>query len=827
MAPEIADSDAESDIIAQEATHQDEQISPRATRRSGTVRDNATQHLSDFDSSSRKGTGSTDRLIRDIYQPTYDGAGDEDFPPSEYLNMGERGHNKRRAHSDAFGISPSGAEESTKKRAKTYGSKTRDVEPDLFCTGPPQMELQHNNSTRKSPDPAVSHRSASSNALSPSRVGRRERDRPRRVLSLMNAPQHITTSTSSMGGYQSIELDFRGGIDVNTNPFGTLSQLSTDDVELQENCPSASEQLNEMLDHFANPDIQTQMITSPVRQGTPIRPTVEPLSETERDGNSLAADPQGPSGVDEPSLKRRKTDGPTPSYADNVAQPRRAASVAAESAPKSSAKSQTSKRDWPKSKMRDENTDESADDEPVTGDMCPPSIDHSQGNNLSRAYAMDQSSQASQSSQPASNTKKKRQTTKRVVKVTEEPKKHPSSELGLNDESVIGLPKDQYKPRPSRSRSKRLTDQDEPPNETGTPSKNIEEPAAVITPVPDTSASKSSTSKSKGKKTKVKRAKTSAAALLKPSAPMLSEGEDDVVWVESKPTSVKLDLPPDLPTMKKESRDSKGELSEDELQRDEAVVGLKQLVSVEIPLAGDPIEAQSDGASDSKPKKKRGRPKKVDKEKELALFADKGGDSASTQSTEAVPRALAAKDPNTSTTIQTQPKRPAKSKAIVTDSDDEDAAESEVQGQATGNGSKAARIPAPVKTTPATDEDKENGPLTTKSASATTMPSSSDPTNTTPEKKPTHSPLKPTPLSSSSLLTRHRVGLSRRTRIPSLLRKVDRHKPPPTKTGVKVKELKIKGVNDGGEGEGDGGEEEGKWTGVLRDKDGGLVEWDF
>lgn len=68
-------------------------------------------------------------------------------------------------------------------------------------------------------------------------------------------------------------------------------------------------------------------------------------------------------------------------------------------------------------------------------------------------------------------------------------------------------------------------------------------PAAIIVEAEEATTKKLKKPKRPLKKTKVKRAKTSASALLKKSEPMLSEGEDDVLWLETKPSQVKLDVP--------------------------------------------------------------------------------------------------------------------------------------------------------------------------------------------------------------------------------------------------------------------------------------------
>ena len=126
------------------------------------------------------------------------------------------------------------------------------------------------------------------------------------------------------------------------------------------------------------------------------------------------------------------------------------------------------------------------------------------------------------------------------------PAKQPTSELNLSDEAFIGLPKESYKPRPSRSRSKKATGGDSGTTQPETV-EAVGEVAISSAVVPDPADAPFVKQQKKSiRKTKVKRAKTSAAALLKKSQAMLSEGEDDVLWLETKPSEVKLELPPDI-----------------------------------------------------------------------------------------------------------------------------------------------------------------------------------------------------------------------------------------------------------------------------------------
>jgi hypothetical protein len=786
MAPEIADSDEELDIEVEvpNATTP----APALTRLVDAGNYDPTQALSDLNSSTNKGTSSTDQLLNELQEAASDGAHDVDrllLNPTEMAGAVVNAGENRRSQSDVLETHVE-HETSRKKRVKTYGSKTRDLSASVFA------DLARNdeqNPLSTPQEPAYSHQEAatptSTEPLMQERgLYTRERDRPRRVISLLtqaNIGNPVTTTMSSVGSYQSINLDFRdgsNGIDVNVNPFGSISQVTNDvDEPLENALPSQSntDQLNDLIDEFAGPDIQSQMQTSPVRQGTPTAPSVEPLSESEQLALPDQVQSIAPEDGERPA-KRRKTD---------LAMPRETDSPASSRAPRASSMSpgiEIATTTRPSAKKRGRkpkvsklglDADELGADDPAHVIMGPPPTGDSWEHRQRREASLEVSSQASQVSQAASNTKRKRKMTK-----TDELNKQPSSELNLSDEQFIGLPKENYQPRPSRSRSKRTDHAPLPPTESGTPLKVAGVDQGSPLPLSTTA---------KGRKSKVKRAKTAAGALLKKADSMLSDGEEDVLWVDTKPAPVKLDMPPDLRALKKESAPEL-EASEDELH--EPGPKKKAGVLVEIPiLEGDGL-GQKDDSTGKKAPKKRGR-----KPKKSATAVDQ-------DPVEPAPAAgwqddcgpLATKDVNT-------PAKPsARSKATITDSDDEE--------------KQAPPDPGPMYT------DKENI-LPTDVKRMTPSPPK-------PSARPTHSPLKTTPLSSSSASTnRYRVGLSRKSKIPSLLRKVQRDKPPPTKTAIKSKELKVKGFNDGGDMEG-GEDGEGKpWNGVLRDKDGRLVEWDF
>jgi hypothetical protein len=776
MPVEIADSDDESEILIDQVNGRSDfpaeiaqldgagpPLSPSKVDFTGFF--DPTQRLSELASSGgpplAQGTGSTEKILRDLEQGRRNltsSSPNLDMEASSSLSA-------KRGRSDVGSASLFGENASAKKkRSKTYNTKSR-----AFNTQSTELFADIHLPDAASGVGAHEPTENTQDLTSPSNIQQsdspRERDRPRRVVSLLNAvpDAQFSTSTSSMGGYQSYNLDFRGsgqGLDINANPFGSISQVSVDEG-LASHEPAAQDTLadaEQMLEFAAAEplmppkDIQQEMMTSPERPAEPV------VALGSVDPSMLMLDPRQESSLEsERPSKRRKTDlvssrataspGPIP--------PQRAASVSAESVSNVSDSRQPKKRGRkPKNSKLTESSPAPESEAVVHHAMDPPAPP-----NRKRKDVPESSSQASEVSE--SNTKRKRKKSKVEVQQESSPVKMPSSELNLSDEQLIGLPKEQYKPRPSRSRSKRSEDPEEPaPNEAEN-STMSERPIEDSTP--------KSTSKSKSKKTKVKRAKTSAFALKKSEA-MLSDGDDDVIYMDQKPAAVKLDLPPDVLNVKKE--ETKPTIEDDD---DEDIVKPAArntaTISVEIPAI------RSEAENEKPEPKKRGRKpnKRTPSAPTPEPFTDdeagspsKADIAASQSQSPQTPAALKDKDPNTNT-------------------------------------------PAPKTTSAkpsAASNNKEN--ITPSNSTSPTKPS---------PKQQTHSPLK----SSSSIrsLTAHRVGLSKRHSIPSLLRRVDKTKKAPTKVSTTVKERKVKA------GEEEEGDEEGRLRLGLRGKDGELIEWEF
>ena len=99
---------------------------------------------------------------------------------------------------------------------------------------------------------------------------------------------------------------------------------------------------------------------------------------------------------------------------------------------------------------------------------------------------------------------------------------------------------------------------------------------------------------------------------------MLSEGEDDVVWMDAKPAPVKIELPPALNVLKEEDGQNSVAENKCEAERDLGK-GKNSNITIEIPLAADEphTTSPSKAISAANAPKKRGRkPKKAQQEQQ-------------------------------------------------------------------------------------------------------------------------------------------------------------------------------------------------------------------
>lgn len=792
MPHEIADSDAESDFNSpRKTTLADESAFAHGTPTAASQINfedymDLTQRLSFSSSNIQSGEKATNSTIRlfDGIQEAHDALNvtPTDERSTDSINISPLMLSKKRAHSVMHERSntsdyDASVTNSKVKRTKTYGHRSKSgalEHNDLFVTSP--QPLLERASTRF-PD--------QSSDIGTSRFS--DPDPSKRISlldqSMQTSMQHMTTSTASMGGYASINLDYRGSaeVDVNSNPFGSLSQVSL----IEDPNPLETERVANMF-HTSrksfphDPVMEDSLRTSEKPQLPSYMSSHQSLEQPNFVTHSLSTEihlqPQGTSRNDQDR--------------SNLA-PQNPVSVP-DKTDKAEAQAPTKKRGRkPKNPTMPSESPAPAGPDETMDEQGLPDLE------LIRRTRQGTVDSISATSQASSSTKRRKQMKSKQFANPEEaldgsPAKQPTSELNLSDEHLIGLPKESYKPRPSRSRSKRLTGDDEvlhPPNTvdttTRTPAKNKSlsidtSPGGAESPV---LPAKSSTKKSRGK-ARVKRAKTSGVAL-KVAEPMLSEGEDDVVWMDSKPAPVKLELPPDLRKLKKEEGEKSA--SEVALEDDSSPVkGKTSNITIEIPLA--PGEPPLQTASKAAPKKRGRKPKKA------------------------------------------QPDQQAEVKAPERDNAEEELLPAENGRKPLSEKSSNVSTPKARSSTP---KAPTVSPLSSPETEAKSMPqkTASPAKITTPsksvvvEKGPTkHSPINPPSLAGSAYSagkkTLYRIGLSRRQNIPSLLRRVQRDKAPPKIVVAKEKEKKKKNAGDNGSD--DDNDEDRR---EMRGADGMLVEW--
>ncbi|ETI20716.1 hypothetical protein G647_07058 [Cladophialophora carrionii CBS 160.54] len=862
MPPEIADSDAESDFgspikQAHMSGYTTETVHPPLASPSEVDFDqflDPTQRLSSSASYQVNNISQVDGSGDNSTRAGADGASADTHFTSLSLHMSPAVKAKKRAHSALQEVvndaSHDGSDKKAKsKRSKTYGAASRSrstLGDDLFA--PSLASLSELNNLRpEDPDTTTAGREVSgspSASIEPSMLAASSSGRPTGVNSALGGPVPeaaplMTTSMASIGQYQSINLDFRGGLDVNANPFGPMSQVSQEGEPNQgrtENRKGLLQAAGQQPPHLSinpsNLDVTEAQLLSPTTQSCPQPSAINPARLIPTD------DPAPPSDVIIHPQAFEATAEVTDPAAETVLP------FTEKLPPKK--RGRKAKNSTLTSALRAPSLSEDAD-ELALPSMPPP--------NRSRRTTVDSMSQASEVSGPASSTKPRKRGKPIAVDAAVEadvssPAKLPSNELdlsdgamielpkeaykprpsrsrskvvedetpprrpdesspvkptssgsNLSDEAAIGLPKDNYKPRPSRSRSKKVVDEvpgllppeEQPDHQSPARSVAINVPEVETPPVSSTKSSSK-----KGRKSKVKRAKTSAAALLKQVEPMLSEGEEDVVWMDTKPAPVKLDLPPELKALKKEPDVPDSHEDEDFRHSHERTTGKDTHITIE-------VLSNAESKNPVPEPKKRGRkPKKV-QQKEEEKAVDEEEDKPPQDDDMQKRPALAEKSSNVRgpgpgpETLESPTGKGAKTTPTVSPFT---SPEPESKPQ-----SKATRAPV---------EEKENRPLTTPA-----KPKSSAPPPCSAEKGPTkHSPI--TSLTTSARKATYRIGLSRRQNIPSLLRKVDRHKPPPKNVAIKQKEKKVK-VDETHDGDEGGGRDPGE----MRGPDGMLIGWEF
>ena len=340
---------------------------------------------------------------------------------------------------------------------------------------------------------------------------------------LSNITQEISTSRSSMGNYHSINADLRGsGNGKNAKQLGSLSQTSLEeDIALKsvngndngtDGGPNRARSIDPLLLYHDVPH-DTQVLSSSTGSSRKRRKTdteelesftssgdVRPIQRSASVASSALA---GKKRGRKPKGQKVSSESP---YAANGQEENPFKEETAIGLPKELSQ--------PRSSKSRSGTNERLSREP---------------------------SQASEARSENPKTKKR----KKTDAAEESPIKQPTSELHLSDEAYVGLPKEQYKPRPSRSRSKRTIDEEDdtqPELEVNVPVQGANQNEKPLQEPTHQFATPAKPKKS-AKKTAVKRGKT---VMPKRGQAMFSDGEDEVVWVETQPNKVKLDLPGDI-----------------------------------------------------------------------------------------------------------------------------------------------------------------------------------------------------------------------------------------------------------------------------------------
>jgi hypothetical protein len=837
MAPEIADSDAESDLGSppRQACVPEHEVNTAPPRASPSVIDfdqflDPTQRLSSSASllqqNSTQLDGSGERHGQAQLDHTDANTQFTSLTHETSLQVTAR----KRAHSalhETSKFSPHGASGlgAKTKRPKTYGAASR---ARLSGHDEQFMSPQKSPSRESSPVPADVGIDASSDtwasALAHSTVSTTG-------AALVGSVFPMTTSMASMGQYQSINLDFRGGMDVNANPFGSPSQASAEDALNHPDhgdsgytpFPTEVHPLPILPISLALNDGLAQalpaMSASSAERPTVVNPTQLLLADGEAttavsEGHSTlllqveAGDTLGdipmPS-MEKPPLPKKRgrkpknaaanAKSPTPGVDDmdelalsQMPQPR-ARQGTVDSVDSLSRASDASGSVSTARRQKRRKSQKFAEEQPILQEQSSPVKNTNGELNLSDETTIGLPKEAYKPRPSRSRSNKMIEAGPPAADKST-PVKPPSSGPNLSDEALIGLPRENYKPRPSRSRSKKSVDEEPSsiplPEESDnqTPAKGVVDKLAEPSP-----SNKSSTTK--GRKSKVKRAKTSAAALLRRD-PMLSEGDEDVVWMDTKPAPVKLDLPPDIKALKKEPEGLESHTA-DEAARDTRGKSKGDVKAITVEIRNKP-EAKNPGAEP----KKRGRKPKTVQPKSKSEIVDEDEDEQGPQAQRPIAReALTEKSTN---------------------------ARDDRKRQATDMAKKTPTI-SPITSPEPEERPRSSTPLVPRKESLTVATPAKPLMNAPPssaEKGPTkHSPINP-PGTKSGRKTIYRVGLSRRQNIPSLLRKVDRDKPPPKNVAIKQKEKKQrKDENDDGE---NGNEND---PNELRGVDGMLVEWEF
>ena len=564
------------------------------------------------------------------------------------------------------------------------------------------------------------------------------------------SPAQVSTMRSSMGNYESIHLEVGAGstgLDINTNPFANSSQPASksngqqmcyetnrEDLHAIEGSEAKSEaKLNAAKQ--ANQDTQLQGHIVELDSGC----GADPYDHQEWNHSSSCIDPalimngstcpgqNEQCSILSPPRKRRKTDVFPP----------------ADTAP-------------------EECKSPESHDTPMVGEK-PGKKRGRKAKDSAPASSRDLAS-----NQGISNEIEDRRTT------DERSSAKPPSDLPQDDQIATHMPGETCQQRPSRSRSKILIEADmsSPKNaeqsyyHTQDQDIKLRVGANMCDPQEPETLDASSTKLKKDhhqKKNKMKRAKTSAAALLGKSDKMLSDGEEDVVWVESMPAAIKMTVPGPLHAkVEEEDEDAKPELPLSPRKMKATTAGWDKEES-----GGLDKEEIENTTAEPPPPKKRGRKKKSEmlesedtakalgSEDQVSTSKVTDGESAAVVNVHENPKTETDADPTVGSQIG-----PEKAGSTL---------QGEFARRPLGEQDVNSSLHTPVRLDK--NEKSVESDCTIKDVTTPSPSKSADAigTSATPcEKGPTkHSPINP-----SGGTVKYRVGLSRRAAIPRLLKMV-------------------------------------------------------
>ena len=423
------------------------------------------------------------------------------------------------------------------KRRKTYGSTSKHQLHDIEYLQDTSAAISRNEGQTVSPEFGQSVRTSKTpDSLSLDFANSNS----------LGARRNISTSNSSMGGYQSINIDLRGehgSLDFDANPFGNVSQVSVGDD------PDA-----ERIRNFfpAQRDMRGPLPATSEHMGQHVAAEMIGVDPAVLMHNRSPSYPNDTQLVSSRSLPKPESVGKAPS---TISPPTMKTDASQESLFAEPANAPMSKKKPGRKKSKSERA-RSPSKHAVEPDMGG-STELAAGSWEEHAHLLtttteveaaklidDDTLTTSAKEEAQGPSKRKRSRREEEAEAHVSPLKEPSSELHLSDEVIIGLPPEQYEPRPSRSRSKRIFDEDDDQTVAiSTKPEDLIQEATGKSASPSVGKTPIATKQKGKRKTKVKRAKTT---IHRAPTPMVDDGDDDVLWMDTKPVSVDIGLLPHI-----------------------------------------------------------------------------------------------------------------------------------------------------------------------------------------------------------------------------------------------------------------------------------------